>query len=67
MLAVSKILKIESKSQLSKWGRWHGGVVSSIKDTQNWKQITTDMVRGLDETKLLAVSKILKIESKSQQ
>ena len=66
LLAVSKILKIESKSQRLLNAKKKDLVVSSIKDTQNWKQITTQLYNTIGTNTLLAVSKILKIESKSQ-
>ena len=64
---MSKIPKIESKSQqlgdtLSFY--WSD---SDVKDTQNWKQITTETQGTIPVTEVIAMSKIPKIESKSQQ
>ena len=90
---ISKILKIESNSQLdsitrvelpscdvsqrySKLKAIHNGlvkwqnipqVVTYLKDTQNWKQFTTFRYRDCLLLELWRISKILKIESNSQQ
>ena len=42
-------------------------VVLYLKDTQNWKQFTTPPNHGTISVKLCYISKILKIESNSQQ
>ena len=89
---ISKILKIESNSQLdynaqgnrhccvisqrySKLKAIHNGidvranantVVLYLKDTQNWKQFTTDLHSFHQYERLCYISKILKIESNSQ-
>ena len=39
---------------------------SDVKDTQNWKQITTRQFGYRQNNKVIAMSKIPKIESKSQ-
>ena len=89
---ISKILKIESNSQLasfppvwepccvisqrySKLKAIHNYlgngvrfwiVVLYLKDTQNWKQFTTQFLNSLNRSLLCYISKILKIESNSQ-
>ena len=89
---ISKILKIESNSQLFDFGFWRMNscvisqrysklkaihntiavivatiiVVLYLKDTQNWKQFTTNLQRHPLIIELCYISKILKIESNSQ-
>ena len=66
VIAMSKIPKIESKSQRKSHHRAQPSSDSDVKDTQNWKQITTRPRRCRWRGKVIAMSKIPKIESKSQ-
>ena len=63
---MSKIPKIESKSQHDVTKTIAVGSDSDVKDTQNWKQITTHPRGNGVPYSVIAMSKIPKIESKSQ-
>ena len=66
LLLVSKILFIESNSQLQSFSKLSICVVVGIKDTVYWKQFTTLLSFSFSSSALLLVSKILFIESNSQ-
>ena len=67
LFRISKILIIESNSQPASQRLWPSNVVPNIKDTNYWKQFTTAGNRLPRETRLFRISKILIIESNSQQ
>ena len=63
---ISKILKNESNSQHTTILTKQEEVVLYLKDTEKWKQFTTQYKRFLSCAELCYISKILKNESNSQ-
>ena len=67
LFRISKILIIESNSQLIQLLPLRLNVVQNIKDTNNWKQFTTSLGNHRNFYQLFRISKILIIESNSQR